>query len=72
MNADNTNCVLFIDEGSGDGILVRKLIECVRILSKEKIRIIFKSGYGVDAAIENKIYITACKCRPFLVERVML
>lgn len=36
-----------------DNVLVRKLIECVRVLSKEKIQIIFKGGYEVDAVIEK-------------------
>lgn len=36
-----------------DNVLVRKLIECVRVLSKEKIQMIFKSGYEVTAEMEK-------------------
>lgn len=36
-----------------DNVLVRKLIECIRVMSKEKIQIIFKGGYEVDAVIEK-------------------
>lgn len=36
-----------------DNVLVRKLIECVRVLNKEKIEMIFKGGYEVTAEMEK-------------------
>ncbi|MBO6140815.1 MAG: recombinase family protein, partial [Ruminococcus sp.] len=36
-----------------DDILVRKLIECVKVISKTEIRILFKGGYEVFAEIEK-------------------
>lgn len=35
-----------------DNVLIRKLIECVKVLSKNKILVIFKGGYEVKAEIE--------------------
>ena len=37
---------------SMSGMLIRKLIECVRVVSKTEITIIFKGGYEVIAEIE--------------------
>ncbi len=37
-----------------DDILIRKLIECVKVISKTEIIIIFKGGYGVKAEVEKK------------------
>ncbi len=34
-------------------ILTRKLIECVRVVSKTEIQIIFKGGYEVTAEVEK-------------------
>ena len=34
-------------------ILTRKLIECVRVVSKTEIQIIFKGGYEVAAEVEK-------------------
>ena len=35
-----------------DNILIRKLIECIKVLSKTEILVIFKNGYEVKAEIE--------------------
>lgn len=35
-----------------DNVLIRKLIECVKVLSKTEILVIFKGGYEVRAKIE--------------------
>ena len=35
-----------------DNVLIRKLIECVKVLSKTEILVIFKVGYEVKAEIE--------------------
>ena len=35
-----------------DNVLVRKLIECIKILSKNEILVIFKGGYEVRSEIE--------------------
>ena len=35
-----------------DNVLVRKLIECIKILSKNEILVIFKGGYEVRTEIE--------------------
>ena len=35
-----------------DNVLIRKLIECVKVLSKSEILVIFKGGYEVKAEIE--------------------
>ena len=35
-----------------DNVLVRKLIECVKVLSKNEILVIFKGGYEVRTEIE--------------------
>jgi len=35
-----------------DNIIIRKLIECVKVLSKEELLIIFKGGVEVKAEIE--------------------
>ena len=35
-----------------DNVLIRKLIECVKILSKTEILVIFKGGYEVRTEIE--------------------
>ena len=35
-----------------DNVLVRKLIECVKVLSKTEILVIFKGGYEVRTEIE--------------------
>ena len=35
-----------------DNVLIRKLIECVKVLSKTEILVIFKGGYEVKAEIE--------------------
>ena len=36
-----------------DDILMRKLLECVKVISKEKIIVIFKGGYEMEAEIER-------------------
>ena len=36
-----------------DDIAVRKVIECIRVLSKTEIQIIFKGGFEVNAAVEK-------------------
>ncbi|MFQ7071072.1 hypothetical protein [Ruminococcus bicirculans (ex Wegman et al. 2014)] len=35
-----------------DNVLIRKLIECVKVMSKTEILVIFKGGYEVKAEIE--------------------
>ena len=35
-----------------DNVLIRKLIECVKVLSKTEILLIFKGGYEVRTEIE--------------------
>ena len=35
-----------------DNVLIRKLIECVKVLSKTEILVIFKGGYEVRTEIE--------------------
>ena len=35
-----------------DNVLIRKLIDCVKVLSKNEILVIFKGGYEVRAEIE--------------------
>ena len=35
-----------------DNVLIRKLIECVKVISKNQITVIFKGGYEVNADIE--------------------
>ena len=35
-----------------DNVLIRKLIECVKVLSKTEILVIFKGGYKVKTDIE--------------------
>lgn len=35
-----------------DNVLIRKLIECVKVLSKTEILVIFKDGYEVKTCIE--------------------
>jgi len=35
-----------------DNVLIRKLIECIKVLSKTEILVIFKGGYEVKADIE--------------------
>ncbi len=37
-----------------DDVLIRKVIECVKVISKTEIIIIFKGGYEVKAAVEKK------------------
>lgn len=37
-----------------DDVLIRKLIECVKVISKTEILIIFKGGYEVKAEVEKK------------------
>ena len=37
-----------------DDVLIRKLIECVKVISKTEIIIIFKGGYEVKAKVEKK------------------
>ena len=37
-----------------DDVLIRKLIECVKVISKNEIIIIFKGGYEVKAEVEKK------------------
>ena len=36
-----------------DEVAVRKMIECIKVLSKTEIQIIFKGGYEVNAAVEK-------------------
>ena len=36
-----------------DDVLIRKLIECVKVMSKTELLIIFKGGYEVRAEIEK-------------------
>lgn len=36
-----------------DDVLIRKLIECVKVMSKTELLIIFKGGYEVSAEIEK-------------------
>ena len=43
-----------------DNVLIRKLIECVKILSKTEILVIFKGGYEVRTEIEYRLKFTAC------------
>ena len=40
--------------GAFDDVLIRKLIECVKVISKTEIIIIFKGGYEVKAEVEKK------------------
>lgn len=35
-----------------DNVLIRKLIECIKVLSKTEILVIFKGGYEIKAEIE--------------------
>ena len=35
-----------------DNVLIRKLIECIKVLSKTEILVIFKGGYEVRTEIE--------------------
>ncbi len=35
-----------------DNVLIRKLIECIKVLNKDEILVIFKGGYEVKAEIE--------------------
>ncbi len=35
-----------------DNVLIRKLIECIKVLSKTEILVIFKGGYEVKVEIE--------------------
>lgn len=35
-----------------DNVLIRKLIECIKVLSKTEILVIFKGGYEVKTEIE--------------------
>ena len=35
-----------------DNIIIRKLIECVKVLSKEELLIIFKGGVEIKSVIE--------------------
>ncbi len=37
-----------------DDVLIRKLIECIKVISKTEIIIIFKGGYEVKAEVEKK------------------
>ena len=37
-----------------DDVLVRKLLECVRVMDKTHIQIIFKGGYEIEAEVEKK------------------
>ena len=37
-----------------DDVLIRKLIECVKVISKTEIIIIFKGGYEVKAEVDKK------------------
>lgn len=36
-----------------DDVLIRKLIECVKVMSKTELLIIFKGGYEVRAEIKK-------------------
>lgn len=36
-----------------DEVAVRKMIECIRVISKTEIQIVFKGGYEVNAAVEK-------------------
>ena len=36
-----------------DDVIIRKLIECVKVISKTEVKIIFKGGYEVSAEIEK-------------------
>ena len=36
-----------------DNVVVRKLIDCVKVLSKEKLLIVFKGGVEVKAQMEK-------------------
>nr|MCR5022087.1 recombinase family protein [Ruminococcus sp.] len=38
-----------------DDIIVRKLIECVKVINKTEIKVIFKDGHEVDEEVEKKI-----------------
>ena len=37
-----------------DDVLVRKLLECVRVIDKTHIQIIFRGGYETDTEVEKK------------------
>ncbi|MDE6087395.1 MAG: hypothetical protein K2G25_03320 [Oscillospiraceae bacterium] len=39
---------------SFDDVLVRKLLECVRVIDKTHIQVIFKGGCEVSAEVEKK------------------
>ena len=36
-----------------DEVAVRKMIECIRVISKTEIQIIFKGGYECNAVVEK-------------------
>ena len=46
---DKSNCELL----EYNDMLTRKLIECVRVVSKTEIQIIFKGGYEVTVPVEK-------------------
>ncbi len=35
-----------------DNVIIRKLIECIKVISKTELVIIFKGGYEVNAEVE--------------------
>ncbi len=37
-----------------DDIIVRKLIECVKVINKTEIKVIFKDGHEVDEEVKRK------------------
>ena len=45
---DNSECAL----KEYSDLLVRKTIECIKVISKQEIKIIFKGGFEVKAEIE--------------------
>lgn len=36
-----------------DNIIIRKLIECIKVVSKDKVKIIFKGGIEVEVVVEK-------------------
>ena len=45
---DHTECAV----KEYNDLLVRKTIECIKVISKQEIKIIFKGGFEVKAEIE--------------------
>ena len=45
-----------------DNVLIRKLIECIKVLSKTEILVIFKGGYEVRTEIELRLAEKSAGC----------